>query len=60
MQTRALVAIGVLGAVSYLGFGAQVYAQSSYYQGKSSRTSAKVRPSKKCPTESSIIFATMR
>lgn len=37
MQTRALVAIGVLGAVSYLGFGAHVYAQSSYYQGKTIR-----------------------
>lgn len=37
MQTGALVAIGVLGAVSYLGFGAHVYAQSSYYQGKTIR-----------------------
>ena len=37
MQTGALVAIGVLGAVSYLGFGTHVYAQSSYYQGKTIR-----------------------
>jgi tripartite-type tricarboxylate transporter receptor subunit TctC len=34
MQTRALLAIWFLGAVSYLGFGGHVYAQSSYYQGK--------------------------
>ncbi|MGH7772593.1 MAG: hypothetical protein ACREQA_10205 [Candidatus Binatia bacterium] len=37
MQTGALVAIWVLGAVSYLGFGAHVHAQSSYYQGKTIR-----------------------
>ena len=37
MQTGALVAIGVIGAVSYLGFGGHVYAQSSYYQGKAIR-----------------------
>jgi len=34
MQTGALVAIWVLSIVSYLGFGGHVYAQSSYYQGK--------------------------
>ena len=33
MQTRALVAIWVFSVVSYLGFGAHVYAQP-YYQGK--------------------------
>ncbi|HEU4345278.1 MAG TPA: hypothetical protein VFU31_27315 [Candidatus Binatia bacterium] len=34
MKTRALVAIWLFGAVSYLGSGAHVCAQSSYYQGK--------------------------
>ncbi|MGH7846875.1 MAG: hypothetical protein ACREQW_17150 [Candidatus Binatia bacterium] len=34
MQTGALVTIGVLGAVSYLGFSGHVYGQSPYYQGK--------------------------
>jgi len=34
MQTRALVAILVLGIVSYLGFAGHVYAQAPYYQGK--------------------------
>jgi tripartite-type tricarboxylate transporter receptor subunit TctC len=34
MQSGALLVIWVLGIVSYLGFGGHVYAQSSYYQGK--------------------------
>ena len=34
MQIGALVAIWVLGAVSFLGFGGHVYAQAPYYQGK--------------------------
>jgi tripartite-type tricarboxylate transporter receptor subunit TctC len=34
MQPRALVVIGVLGAVSYLGCAGHVHAQSPYYQGK--------------------------
>jgi tripartite-type tricarboxylate transporter receptor subunit TctC len=34
MQTGTLAAIWILGVVFYLGFGGHVYAQSSYYQGK--------------------------
>ena len=34
MKMRALVAIWVLGAMSYLAFGGYVYAQPSFYQGK--------------------------
>lgn len=34
MKTGALVVIGVLGAVSYLGWAGHVHAQSPYYQGK--------------------------
>ena len=34
MQTRPLMVIWVLGFWSYLGLGGHVYAQSSYYQGK--------------------------
>lgn len=37
MQTRALVVVWVLTAVSYVGFGGPVYAQSPYYQGKTIR-----------------------
>lgn len=34
MQIGALVAIWLIGAVTFLGFGGHVYAQSPYYQGK--------------------------
>jgi tripartite-type tricarboxylate transporter receptor subunit TctC len=34
MHAGALVAIGVFSVVSYLGWGAHLYAQSSFYQGK--------------------------
>jgi len=34
MQSGALLVIWVLGVVFYLGFVGHVYAQSSYYQGK--------------------------
>ena len=34
---RALLTIGIFGAVFFLGFGAHVYAQSSFYQGKTIR-----------------------
>jgi tripartite-type tricarboxylate transporter receptor subunit TctC len=37
MQTGALLAIWVLGAVFYPGLGGYVYAQSSFYQGKTIR-----------------------
>src|SRR5919106_6610900 len=37
MQTGALVAISLFAAVFYLGFGIHVYAQSSFYQGKTIR-----------------------
>lgn len=37
MHTRALAAILVLGAVSFLGFDGHVFAQSPYYQGKTIR-----------------------
>ena len=37
MQPGALVVIGVLGAVSYLGWAGHVHAQSPYYQGKTIR-----------------------
>jgi tripartite-type tricarboxylate transporter receptor subunit TctC len=34
MQAGAIVAVWIFGAFFYLGFGANVYAQSSFYQGK--------------------------
>ena len=37
MQTRAIVVAWVLVAVSCVGFGAHVYAQTPYYQGKTIR-----------------------
>ena len=37
MQTRALVVVLVLAAVSCVGIGGHVYAQSPYYQGKTIR-----------------------
>ena len=37
MQTRALVVVWVLAAVSCVGFGGHVYAQTPYYQGKTIR-----------------------
>ena len=37
MQKRALVIVWVLTAVSYVGFGADVYSQTPYYQGKTIR-----------------------
>jgi len=37
MQKRALVVVWVLTAVSYVGFGGDVYAQTPYYQGKTIR-----------------------
>ena len=37
MRMGALVTIWLFSAASYLGFDGQVYAQSSYYQGKTIR-----------------------
>ena len=37
MKAKALVTIWFLGVVSYIGDGAQVYAQTPYYQGKTIR-----------------------